>query len=188
MTQTPADEHRLVAGAFTERVDGVDPDGWDAPAPVEGWTARDVVGHLVEWLPALLGFSLGDIASVRSDPVAAWHDHADAVQRLLEDPASHRRTLSNPHIGELPIDEAINNFYTSDVFLHTWDLARATGQDDRLDPDRCAAILAGSAAVEEAMRASGQFGPAVSVPADAPVQDRLIGFIGRDPSWQRPAR
>lgn len=189
MSRSPADEHRLVAATFTQRVDGVAPNGWDVPAPVEGWTARDVVGHLIEWLPGLLGFPLvEENTSVRSDPAAAWHAHADAVQRLLDDPASHQRTLSNPHIGELPIDEAINNFYTSDVFLHTWDLARATGQDDRLDPDRCAAVLTGSASMEEAMRSSGQYGPAVPVPEDAPVQDRLIGFIGRDPSWRPLSR
>jgi hypothetical protein len=37
--------------------------------------------------------------------------------------------------------------------------------------------------IEELMRQSGQYGPRVEVPADADVQTRLIGFIGRDPSW-----
>ncbi|MGH3949197.1 MAG: maleylpyruvate isomerase N-terminal domain-containing protein [Pseudonocardiaceae bacterium] len=51
---TPAEEHRLVAGRFTEAVLGVHDGGWDAPAPVEGWVARDVVRHLMEWFPAFL--------------------------------------------------------------------------------------------------------------------------------------
>jgi len=70
------------------------------------------------------------------------------------------------------------------VFLHTWDLARATGQDDQLDPDRCAQLLSGMGSAEDAMRTSGQYGPAFDVPDDASVQDRLIAFIGRDPGWR----
>jgi hypothetical protein len=37
--------------------------------------------------------------------------------------------------------------------------------------------------MEDAMRASGQYGPKVEVPADADPQTRLIGFSGRDPAW-----
>jgi uncharacterized protein (TIGR03086 family) len=96
--------------------------------------------------------------------------------------------LSNPHIGEVPLDQAIDRFYTSDVFMHTWDLARATGQDDRLDAEFCAAMLAGMLPMEEIIRSSGQYGPAVPVPADADPQTKLIAFIGRDPSWHPPAQ
>ena len=70
--------------------------------------------------------------------------------------------------------------------MHTWDLARASGQDDTLDADTCAAMLAGMQPMDEVLRASGQYGPKVPVPADAPVQDQLIGFIGRDPGWRAP--
>ncbi|GAA0741789.1 maleylpyruvate isomerase N-terminal domain-containing protein [Dactylosporangium roseum] len=44
----PAEEHRTVAGRFTELVRGAAPDGWDRPSPCPGWAARDVVRHLVE--------------------------------------------------------------------------------------------------------------------------------------------
>ncbi|MDQ3312282.1 MAG: TIGR03086 family protein, partial [Actinomycetota bacterium] len=71
--------------------------------------------------------------------------------------------------------------YTADVFMHTWDLARATGQDETLDPDRCDEILAGMEPMDEVLRSSGQYGPKVDVPADADVQTRLLAFIGRDP-------
>jgi uncharacterized protein (TIGR03086 family) len=180
-----ADTHRRVAGAFTDRVLGAA--DWDAPAPVDGWVARDVVRHLVEWLPALLeggaGVELARGPSVDDDPVTAWQVHRDAVQALLDDPATPSRVLSNPHIGEVPLDQAVDRFYTADVFMHTWDLARATGQDETLDPVRCAEMLAGMEPMDEMLRASGQYGARVDVPADADVQTRLIGFIGRDPAW-----
>ena len=183
----PAERHRLVAGAFTERAEGVQ--DWDAASPVEEWTARDVVRHLVEWFPGFLaggGVELARGPSVDDDPVAAWRTHADAVQALLDDPDADR-PFTHPRAGAHPLDQAIDQFYTSDVFMHTWDLARATGQDDRLDPDLCAQLLEGMTQMEDVIRSSGQYGPAVPVPEDAPVQDRMVGFIGRDPSWKPDA-
>jgi uncharacterized protein (TIGR03086 family) len=180
----PADRHREFAGHFTDLVLGTT--DWDAPTPVQGWVARDVVLHLVEWLPAFLtagGIALPSGPAVDDDPVAAWRAHADAVQALLDDPETCERTLTNPHIGTHPVDQAIDRFYTTDVFMHTWDLARATGQNDRLDAAVCADLLAEVEPMDEVLRASGQYGPRVPVPDDADVQDRLIGFIGRDPAW-----
>jgi uncharacterized protein (TIGR03086 family) len=180
---TPAEEHLRISGRFTELVHGVPDGGWDAPAPVEGWVARDVVRHLVEWFPGFLeagaGVRLPAGPPVDDDPVAAWVAQHEAVQALLDDPATAGRVLSNRHVGDVPLDRAINDFYTSDVFMHSWDLARATGQDETLDPDKCAELLAGMESHEDAMRASGQYGARVDVPDDADVQTRLLAFIGR---------
>ena len=182
----PAARHRVVAGAFTDLVRGAG--SWEAPAPVAGWTARDVVDHLVTWFP---GFLAGGAAvhlpagpPVADDPVGAWEAQADAVQALLDDPATAVRTFSNPHTGELPLPTAVDRFYTTDVFMHTWDLARATGLPHDLDADTCEELLAGMEPIDELLRSSGQYGPRVPVAADAPAQDRLIGFIGRDPGWR----
>jgi uncharacterized protein (TIGR03086 family) len=182
---TPAERHREIAGGFTDRVRGTEQ--WGAPAPVPGWAARDVVRHLVEWLAALLaggaGVELPKGPSVDDDPVSAWQVHCAGVQALLDDPQTPGRSLTNQHIGVVPLDQAIDRFYTTDVFLHTWDLARATGQDDRLDPDFCARLLAGMEPIDEVLRSSGQYGPRVPTPDDADAETRLIGFIGRDPFW-----
>jgi uncharacterized protein (TIGR03086 family) len=184
-------QHRRVAGHFTDLVRATAAEAWDNPSPVAEWRARDVVGHLVEWLPAFLAagadLRLPDGPSVEDDPVGAWQVHADAVQALLDAPGTHARTLTNPHIGVLPVDDAVDRFYTGDVFLHTWDLARATGQDPALDPETCAQMLAGMEPLDEVLRQSGQYGPRVPVPDDADVQTRLIAFIGRDPDWSAVA-
>ena len=181
----PAERHRLIAADFTARVLGTQ--DWQAPAPVAGWTAREVVAHLVEWLPPFLAAG-ADVRlpagpDVDDDPAGAWTTHADGVQALLDDPGTAGRTLSNPYLGELPVPDAIDRFYTVDVFMHTWDLARATGQDDRLDPGLCADLLAGMEPMEAVIRGSGQYGPRVPVAAEADAQTRLLGFIGRDPAW-----
>lgn len=178
----PAERHRAVAAAFTDRVRGTC--DWDAPAPVAGWRARDVVGHLVEWFPQFLtsgsGLALERGPSTQDDPVAAWQVHADAVQQLLDGPGA-ATPFRHPMVGQMPLPQAVDRFYTSDVFLHTWDLARATGQDEQLDAQTCADMLKGMAPIEEVLRSSGQYGPAVPVPDDADAQTRLLAFIGRDP-------
>jgi uncharacterized protein (TIGR03086 family) len=184
-------EWREVGGRFGELCRAVPADRWDAPAPVAGWVARDVVRHLVEWLPPFLaggaGVQIAPGPAVDDDPVGAWQRFADQVEAVLADPASEELVLRNPHIGEVPLPRAVSQFFTADVFQHTWDLARAAGQDDTLDPERCARMLEGMQPLDELLRASGQYGPRVPVPDDADVQSRLLGFIGRDPSWRPPA-
>jgi uncharacterized protein (TIGR03086 family) len=185
--ESPAERHRNIAGTFTDRVLGVA--SWDTPSPVAEWTARDVVRHLIDWTTAFIangtGIELPRGPSVDDDPVSAWRVHSDGVQALLDDRATAHRELTHPRIGRLPLESAIDRFYTADVFMHTWDLARATGQDDRLDPDYCAELLAGFEQLDERiLRKPEVFGPRVEVPADADIQTRLIGFIGRDPSWR----
>src|SRR3954471_4412309 len=79
--------HRLIADDFARRVHGtVD---WSAAAPVPGWTARDVVVHLVEWLrgfvPPRSDIRLREVPSPAEQPGLAWDAHQRAVQDLLDD-------------------------------------------------------------------------------------------------------
>ncbi|MFW6775505.1 TIGR03086 family metal-binding protein [Nocardioides sp. CPCC 205120] len=185
MSAEHARTHAAAVANLSTIVDGVT--DWDAPTPVAEWRARDVVGHLVEWLPGFLGGSGVELPGgpgAATDPVAAWRHHSVAVQDLLDDPASDALVLANPHVGELPVPVAIDRFYTTDVFLHAWDLARSSGQPHGLDPQWCAAVLAGMEPAEAMLRASGQFGERVAVPDDAPAPERLMAFLGRDPAWR----
>jgi uncharacterized protein (TIGR03086 family) len=184
LTAEPARRHGVIADDFARRVHGTR--DWSVTTPVSGWAARDVVAHLVEWLPAFIASGsdvrLPTVPSPSDEPAAAWYAHQRAVQAILEDPSTAGAPLTNEHIGAMPLGQAIDRFYTSDVFLHTWDLARATGQEETLDPELCAAMLAEMESVEGLIRRSGQYGPAVPVAPDADAQTRLIGFIGRDPA------
>jgi uncharacterized protein (TIGR03086 family) len=179
--EDPATLFRAVANGFSARVEGTT--NWEVPAPVEGWTARDVVRHLIEWsrgfLQSRAGVRLPAGPNVDDDPVAAWQSHSDAVQALLDDPATGSRVIHDRHEGDIPLAEAISTYYTPDVFMHTWDLARATGQSEALDPVLAAELLARMELIEDALRSSGHYGPRVEVPRDASVVRRLMGFIGR---------
>ena len=90
--------------------------------------------------------------------------------------------------ADMTVGEMINQFYTADVFMHRWDLARATGQDDRLEDEVAQGMYEGMQPIEEMLRQSGQFGTARGpLRDDADATDRLISFIGRDPYWTPPA-
>ena len=119
--------------------------------------------------------------------MAAWAEQSAAVQLILDDPAQAESQFFHPRLPASSLGEAVQRFYLSDVFMHSWDLARATGQDVELDPQYAEQLLSGMQHVEETIRSSGQYGPAHPAPADAPVVDRLMAFVGRDPLWAPPA-
>lgn len=184
LPDAPAARHAVVAREFTRLVEATH--DWASPAPVQGWTARDVVDHLVTWLPGFLssgGVDLPAGPAAAADPVAAWRHHADAVQALVEERGGE--DFTHPFLGTQPLAQAVDRFYVSDVFMHSWDLARASGQSARLDEGFAGELLSGMTAMEDVLRSSGQYGPAVPVPETASVVDRLMGFVGRDPAWRR---
>ena len=173
-----------VAARFDEVAAGVD--DWEVSAPCAGWVARDVVRHLVEWVPGMFG-SLGVAAptvSVDDDPVAAWRAVRDGLLALLGDPASAERTMQFGPAGEHRVPDAVDRFVTPDVLVHTWDLARASGQDETLDPEVSEGTLAGFRAMGEMLVKSGHFGAAVAIADDAPLHLRLVAASGRDPAWR----
>ncbi len=177
----------MAANGFGSRVAGVADADWDSPAPCDGWVARDIVRHLVEWVPAFFtaaaGLTFADGPSVADDPVGAWTALRTSLERQLADPATASREFDSP-MGHISVEQAIDMIVTGDVFLHTWDLARATGQDETLDPDQAQRMFEGMEPMDEMLRNSGQYGPRVVVADEADVQTKLIAFIGRDPAWR----
>lgn len=180
----PAQRHAQDAARFTALVESAAAEDWARPSPVAEWTARDIVKHLVDWSRGFLkgaGIELEPL-DVESDPAGAWRRHVSEIQAILDDPAG--RVLSNPHTGDKPVDEAIDQFYTNDVWMHSWDLAKALGREPELGQERCRAAMEAMKPIEQMLRDSGQYGPAVPVADDASPQDELAAFIGRDPSWR----
>ena len=182
----PAEEHRRIAGAFTATVEGTAPAAWDNPAPPDGWVARDVVAPPRRVVPGVPrrgrpGSRCPPARRSTTTRSARGAPRPTAVQALLDDPATAERVHDLPHIGTMPLEQAIDMIYTSDVFMHRWDLARATGQDETLDPDKCAEMLEGMLPMDDVLRQSGHYGPRVDVPDDADVQTKLLAFIGRTP-------
>lgn len=171
-----------VTGAFTARVRAVPFGAWDNPSPCEGWTARDVVGHLTNWIPGFFGshgVEFPPVPSVQDDPVAAWETVQSTLAEALADPVLAARIVETPFSAQ-SLAETVDMIVIGDVFTHTWDLARATGQDDALDPDQLQLMIGAIGAIpEEALRADGMFGPPLEVAADADDQTTFLAYFGR---------
>ena len=108
-----------------------------------------------------------------TDWVAAFRSSADDLRH-----AWHRADPSTP---PWTVD-----WQTAEFTIHTWDLARATGQSTELDPEvgqRALELMTASLKPEHrgAAEAGFVFGEEVAVPEDAAVYDRLAAFAGRDP-------
>jgi hypothetical protein len=73
---------------------------------------------------------------------------------------------------------------TRDVLVHTWDLARAVGADDRLDDGWCELFYAALPSDREALSVSGMFDAPVAVSEHTDAQSKLLARLGRNPSWQ----
>ena len=73
-----------------------------------------------------------------------------------------------------------------EIFVHGWDLATATGQQMAPDQGVAEAVLGTewpSMCADVRNAHPSIFAPEIPVPNDAPAMDRLVGFLGRDPSW-----
>ena len=177
-----SERYERITQQFSERVRGVPPGAWENPSPCDGWTARDVVGHLTVWIPDFFGrqgVSFPAIPSVQDDPVGAWEAIRPALAAALADPALAERTVQMP-FGPLPLAEAVDMIVTGDVFTHTWALARATGQDETLDPEQLQRMLTSMGAMpDEVLRSGGMFGPRIEVPDDADDQTAFLALVGR---------
>jgi len=177
-----ADEFRAAAAAFTQRVDGVPDGGWEQPAPCDGWVARDVVRHLTEWVPAFMAFDgvppIAVTIDVDEDPSGAWAQLRDQLQAVLDDEALAGSEVVHPQIGTHRLEDAITRFVTADVFMHTWDLARATGQPEQLDEAVAEAMLREMQPADEVIRGE-HYGPKVEPPPGADATTRLMAFVGR---------
>lgn len=126
---SPAERYAAAADNFTRLVGGVS--DWDGPSPVKEWTAREVVGHLVTWVPGMIGggsgleFPSGEGAL--ADPVAAWRALDERLREVLADEELAVTVHSNPHTGQAPVAQVIDGYVTPDLVFHGWDLARASG-------------------------------------------------------------
>ena len=176
-----ADRYRTLAQSMTECIAGVPDDKWGAATPCEGWTARDVVGHLVDTSGMFLGFIGQDAPGGPSgdeDPLGAFTTARDAVQGALDDPATAAQEYDGM-FGRTSFAKSVDGFLSADLVIHRWDLARATGQDETLPPAEVQRIQAELAPMDEKMRGPGAFGPKLEPPAGADEQTKLLAFLGR---------
>jgi uncharacterized protein (TIGR03086 family) len=181
MTAT-SERYAKLAGQMADRIAAVPADGWDAPTPCEGWTARDLLDHLIDAPSHFFGRvgldPLPPGPDRAEDPVGAFRQVTDAVQAGLDDPAVAGKEFDSP-LGPQTFEGAVGQFLCGDLVIHQWDLARATGQDETLDLDEVRGMHAALLPMDDFIRGPGIFGPKIDPPAGADEQTALLCFLGR---------
>ncbi|MCU1345954.1 MAG: hypothetical protein JWL70_2220 [Acidimicrobiia bacterium] len=214
MTPAPptiADPRPLFANACAlggQVLAGIGPDQLDLPTPCSHYSVQQLMGHLIDGVrrsTALgrgedpFGFEPCDAAGVRfSEWPTLWQLTVHDAQQAWADPATLTRSMTLPW-ATLPGALQLLT-YTNELTVHTWDLARATGQQPEWSPEVVAAAFgvmrralpaAGREAAfqaviasmppEQARSASLPFAEAVDVSAEAPLIDQLVAWNGRRP-------
>jgi uncharacterized protein (TIGR03086 family) len=176
-----AERYRRLAASMTALVEGVPDHAWANRSPCEQWTARDIVEHLVDVharFQGLVGRIPVDHPPVEDDPVAAWSAVRDQMQSDLEDPGRVAQEYDG-RFGRSTFGASVDAFVCFDLVVHGWDLARATGQDDTMDPRDIVQVQAAVEAMGAVMRANGVIADPVEPAPDASDQDRLLAALGR---------
>ena len=73
------------------------------------------------------------------------------------------------------------NITLTELVMHGWDLAKATGQQLPADDALMGELLTGMRQSLPAQARQSNFGPELEPPAGAPGIDRLAAFLGRQP-------
>jgi uncharacterized protein (TIGR03086 family) len=202
--ETATEEHGMTpdlepaARQLAKLVEGVDPQRLDVPTPCPDYTLGDLLEHVgglalaftwaarKEFPEGDPGAPSGDASRLPSDWQTTIPRDLRAMAEAWRDPAAWTGMTGAGGI-ELPGDVA-GVVALDELVIHGWDVAVATGQDFEADEASLTAIQPFVASFAEQGSADpALFGTPVPVPDGAPLQDRVIGLTGRDPSWSPAA-
>jgi uncharacterized protein (TIGR03086 family) len=165
-------------------VRGVKPADLTKSTPCTQWNVQQLVDHFTGtawWVATALGASKP--TTTPGSASEAYDAATNAALQAARAPGALNKQVMGP-MGEMPAAQALG-MACADIFIHGWDLAKATGQDTKLDPklvDACHGMIAAMPAAQlEGARRQGAFGPEVKVPPTASTQDKLLGLTGRRP-------
>jgi uncharacterized protein (TIGR03086 family) len=175
------DVYRRVSKGFDTAVRAVTPDKWRAQSPCEQWRARDVVAHVVTGHRGVIaGVRGGEPAPLGADedPGRAWEEASRALDEITGEPETLAKEIDGP-TGKMPAGQIIGQFVAMDTLVHTWDLARAVGADERLDEDSVRRAYETIKPMDAMIRQPNVFGPKLEPPAGADLQTEFLYFLGR---------
>lgn len=164
-----------------EVLDGVPAPRWAAPSPCEGWSAADVVAHLVDAQRDFLvphGVDLGERPDTGVDLATAWREHADLVSGALSHEALPAAAFDG-FFGPTTVGATVERFYVWDMLVHRWDLATALGVDADLTEDELDRVERGADGFGEALHMEGICRPALQASPGASRQARVLARLGR---------
>lgn len=179
MSQETIDRMSQLVAGFDQRVTTA-AGKWDQQSPCEEWKARDVVVHVANNLRRSgAGLGATPLAEMTADEdiEAAWSLSRDTFLAAL--PTADWSAIIPGPFGPMPAEEFIGRIIASDVLIHTWDLARATGGDETLPADFVEQSYSGLKPMDAMIRRPGVFGDKTEAPEGCDLQTEFLTFLGR---------
>jgi len=181
------DLHGTAMAEFDRRVREVGLTDWALPTPCADWDVHDLVDHLTTeqlWVPPLLGGArIEDVGdrfdgdNLGEEPAATWSVVSREARTAWLAPSALESTV-HLSFGDAPAEVYLWQM-TFDLAVHAWDLARAIGADETIDPELAEELRAWSA--DQDFGPGPMFDAPVRVGPDVSAQDRLLAHTGRTP-------
>jgi len=165
---------------------GVSKDQLGADTPCAAWKVSDLINHIVGGQYFFESCAKGEPPAggetdySAGDFVTAFDDAAKRCVAAFNADGVMEKVLTLP-FGQMP-GAAFCGIAATDTFTHGWDLAKATGQDTKLNDGLAGQLLAGAKQfISPGFRSpeGNPFGAEQAAPAGAPNADQLAAFLGR---------
>ncbi|GIF13585.1 TIGR03086 family metal-binding protein [Actinoplanes teichomyceticus] len=186
MSHEISEKLAVAAGAAAQLVAAIGDQQLERPTPCARFTVRDLLNHLIQVVgnfQALARREQVDWSAgpdrVTGDWRAGFAAQTRALVRAWSDPAALQGV--SPGMG-LP-QRTVAQMVLSDLVVHGWDLARATGLDYRVEASLLPVVREFLDTMAETGRAMGAFGDPVDCPPGAGEFEQLLAVTGRDPAW-----
>jgi uncharacterized protein (TIGR03086 family) len=190
VTQAGGDPLALLSRALDQTgalIFRIRPDQATLPTPCQPWDVRALIEHVLQDVQRFRVRASGgewkesDADVIGDDWPGAYREAADSLLRAWGRDGALDATVKLP-FGDFPASWFVGQQIT-DLVVHGWDVAKATGESTEFDPELARLALDwGKENLRPEFRGR-DFGPEVAVPERAPLHDRLAGFFGRDPKW-----
>ena len=191
MALTPDTVYVRGLDVFSGAVARLSGDDWDRPSPCEGWTARDVLGHVGS------GVRFGTALLTGQQP--QWNPTARPADEVEGDPQQWWRSVtegSADAVASADLDKEVDSpmgrrtiaaglsFPAVDLFAHAWDLSRTVGGDVDIPTDVIEFAHTFLDRIPEAqLRSERPFGTQRATPHGASPSHAFLGWTGRDVDW-----
>jgi len=175
------DQLRAALAHAGDLVSGVTAEQWDTATSCESWDVRALVSHVVTGNRLFAAALRGDQPaqpSADADLVVAFGDSGSELLTAFASPGALERVVQVP-FGTVPGEVALHLRIT-EILVHGWDIAAATGQRAEFDEAVAGQELEFSRGALGAIPPDRRpFGPAQQAPPDASAIDRLAALLGR---------